>query len=330
MTRNMEVEQAVERYLKEKKQNASDSTIYNNRCALRQFLTFCEQEEIKQMAQIDAFHLSDFKLQRQEEVSDMTAYNNLSVVRVFIRWAASMDLVDSGLADSMILPDPDGTRDTKIEPETANKILTYLDKFEYATFTHVLFAVLWDTGFRLGTFRAIDLEDYHSDEQYVSINHRPETGTPLKNGNAAERQVNLHKWVCEIIDDYIQINRHSVTDDHDRNPLVTSEHGRPVNSNLRAHINALTRPCIYLGECPHDRDQSDCEAATYQYSQRCPSSVSPHPIRRSAITAWLNDGHRKELISDRMDVNTDTLDKHYDARTESEKRQLRREQFDMN
>ncbi|ERH09506.1 MAG: hypothetical protein J07HX64_01263 [halophilic archaeon J07HX64] len=43
----------------------------------------------------------------------------------------------------------------------------------------------------------------------------------------------------------------------------------------------------------------------------------------------MNDGHSKELLSDRMDVNTDTLEKHYDARTESEKRQLRREQFDM-
>lgn len=47
------------------------------------------------------------------------------------------------------------------------------------------------------------------------------------------------------------------------------------------------------------------------------------------ITAWLNDGHPKELISDRMNVGTDTLEKHYDARTGNEKRELRKEAFDM-
>jgi hypothetical protein len=35
------------------------------------------------------------------------------------------------------------------------------------------------------------------------------------------------------------------------------------------------------------------------------------------------------FIPDRMDVSTDTLDKHYDARIESSKRELRREQFNM-
>ncbi len=43
----------------------------------------------------------------------------------------------------------------------------------------------------------------------------------------------------------------------------------------------------------------------------------------------MNDGHSKELISDRMDVSVDVLDKHYDARGESEKRELRREMFEM-
>jgi hypothetical protein len=57
--------------------------------------------------------------------------------------------------------------------------------------------------------------------------------------------------------------------------------------------------------------------------------VKPHSLRRSAITYWLNEGHSKELISDRMDVLKKVLDKHYDARTESEKRELRREAFDM-
>jgi Site-specific recombinase XerD len=329
MTREMTPTEAVERYLKEKRPNVSESTLYNNSVALNRFVEFCEQEGVTRLSEIDAFHLSDFKLHRQEQVSEVTVYNNLSVLRVFVRWADSMDLVESGLAESMILPNPDDTRETKIEPETAEQILDYLDKFEYATLRHALFALLWDTGFRIGTVRAIDSGDYHPDEQYVAINHRPETDTPLKNGSSAQREVNLHSWLCEILDDYIQMTRHSVTDEHGREPLLTTQHRRPNTTNLRAHINALTRPCHYTGECPHDRNQDDCEATQYQYSQRCPSSVSPHPIRRSAITAWLNDGHSKELLSDRMDVNTDTLEKHYDARTESEKRQLRREQFDM-
>jgi site-specific recombinase XerD len=330
MTRKMTIPDAVERYLQEKRPSVSESTLYNHSSTLNRFIEFCEQEGIKQMSELDAFHLSDFRLSRQEQVSDMTVYNDLSTVRVYIKWADKMDLVESGLAESMMLPNPDGTRDTKIEPETANQILDYLDKFEYATSQHVLFALLWDTGFRIGTVRALDTDDYHPDDQYLEIHHRPETDTPLKNGQSAEREVNLHGWVCDLLDDYISMNRHNMTDDHGREPLLTTQYGRPHTTYLRAHINALTRPCHYTGECPHDRTQADCEATQRDYAQRCPSSVSPHPIRRSAITAWLNDGHSKELLSDRMDVSTDTLDKHYDARTEQEKRQLRREQFDMN
>jgi len=72
-----------------------------------------------------------------------------------------------------------------------------------------------------------------------------------------------------------------------------------------------------------------CEARSYNKAQRCPSSGAPHALRRSVITEWLNEGHRTELLSDRMDVNAKTLDKHYDARTEGEKRKLRKEAFDM-
>jgi integrase len=173
------------------------------------------------------------------------------------------------------------------------------------------------------------LDDYHPKEWYVEVHHRPDTGTPLKNKSKAEREVNLHTWVCEILDDYITIRRHDVTDEYDRRPLFTTQCGRPVNSNLRAHINSITRPCHYSGERPHDREIEECEATKMENAQQCPSSVPPHAIRRSAITAWLNEGHSKELLSDRMNVSTKTLEKHYDARTVDEKRRLRAEAFEM-
>lgn len=113
--------------------------------------------------------------------------------------------------------------------------------------------------------------------------------------------------MCDVLDDYIQMNRHGVVNDHDREPLFTTKYGRPAKLNLWEHVNNLTRPSHYTGEYPHRRDTDTCEATAWEYAQRCPSSVSPHAIHRSAITAWLNLGHRMELISDQMDVSAPNL-----------------------
>lgn len=57
--------------------------------------------------------------------------------------------------------------------------------------------------------------------------------------------------------------------------------------------------------------------------------MSPHDLRRSSVTHLLDEGNGKELVADRVDMTVKTLDKHYDKRTESEKRRLRREEFNM-
>jgi len=73
--------------------------------------------------------------------------------------------------------------------------------------------------------------------------------------------------VCDVIDDYVEMYRHDITDDHGREPLITTEQGRPVRSNIRGHINSMTRPCVYAGRCPHDRDPDSCEAAAQPGTQ---------------------------------------------------------------
>lgn len=333
MTRSMSPERAVERHLKERKPEVSASTLQNNRYALKRFVEWTDEAGLDDISELDGFHIHDFKIHRREEdgINETTLRNNLSALRVFVSWLEAMGVIDGGLSDKMQIPNPDNeARDEMIMADTAEAILDYQAKFEYGTMRHALFALLWDTGFRLGTVRALDLGDYHSEEQYIEVMHRPDEATPLKNKGEAEREVNIHRWVCEVLDDFIQFKRHDVTDDYGREPLLTTRYGRPAGTNLRQNINALTRPCHYSGECPHDRDQSECEAAgNYQRSQQCPSSIPPHAVRRSAITAWLNEGHAKELLSGRMNVGTKTLEKHYDARSESEKRELRREAFEM-
>lgn len=333
MARNIAITDAVERYLNERKADVSDSTLYNHRSQLGQFTNWCGQADDRPdtVAEIDGWLVSDFKVHRRDEegLANTTLYNQMSALRVFIRWCESRDLL-KGLSENMMMPEiEDGTRDEKMDVERGKKLLKNLRTYEYASMKHVLFALLWSTGMRVGTARALDVGDYNSDGMYLEIKHRPDEGTPLKNGLAAERELNLHEWVCVVIDDYLKGRRHDVTDDSGRQPLLTTKKGRAHRNTLRKKVTSMTRACEYKSECRYDRNIKECEATAYNAASKCPGSVSPHPLRRSAITNFLNDGHSKELISDRMDVSVDVLEKHYDARSESEKRELRREMFEM-
>jgi len=57
----------------------------------------------------------------------------------------------------------------------------------------------------------------------------------------------------------------------------------------------------------------------------CPSSVSPHAIRRGSITYHLTEDVPEKMVGDRMNVSLDVLEKHYDRRTEEEKASQRRD-----
>jgi site-specific recombinase XerD len=331
MTREMKIEAAVERYLKEKRQNVSESTLYNHSSQLKQFIEWCDASDDRpdKVGEIDPFHISDFSLDRSEDLEEVTHYNQMSMLRVFIKWCEGRKLIDN-LSEGIVMPTVENeTKDDFLEPERGSDIIEYLQKYDYACFKHALFSVLWTTGMRVGTARGIDLRDFNSNERYVEVVHRPDEETPLKNKHSAERQINLHDWVCHVLDDYIEDRRIESKDDYSRKPLFSTNHGRASRSTLRKKIRTMTRPCEFSGECPYDRRIEDCEATHYSKAADCPGSVSPHPLRRSAITNYLNEGHSKELISARVDVSVKVLEKHYDARTKDQKRELRREMFEM-
>ncbi|NUC71651.1 site-specific integrase [Haloterrigena sp. SYSU A558-1] len=331
MPRKLTPKQAAERYLKEREPNVSKSTLYNHRSLLRQWWQWCDDHGIEYVNDIDGFDVADFRLDRQVEVGEVTLYNQMTVLRTFVRWMQSRNLVQNGLADGMVVSQPeDDSRNGMIDAETADSILNYLDKYEYGTLRHVAFAMLWHTGMRLGALRSIDLDEYHPEDHYVELHHRPESDTPLKNGKDSEREVNLAIWCCDLLDDYINRKRYDVTGKHGRQPLLTTEHGRVSKSNIREHINQITRPCTYKNECPHDREITECEATSRLLAARCPSSIPPHDLRRSSVTYLLDNDHRKELVADRVDMSVKTLDKHYDQRSEAQKREQRRAEFGMN
>ena len=192
-----------------------------------------------------------------------------------------------------------------------------------------MWVVLSETGIRQSTLHAFDLDDYDAEERYIAAVNREETGTRLKNGYDGEREISISKDAARAIDGYIEANRNSVTDEHGREPLLTTRNGRLQKSTIRQYVYAWSRPCAIGRECPHDRDPDDCEAANNEArAARCPSSVTPHPIRRGYITQLLRAGVPVEVVSDRCNVSPTIIDQHYDVRSKEDKMKQRQEALD--
>jgi integrase len=252
----------------------------------------------------------------------------MDTVRVFVRWLESIDGVQQDLSTKVLSPvisAREHARGVRLEPERAEAIFAYLRKYQYASVQHVSLYLLWHTMMRIGGAHALDLRDYHSDEEYLEVRHRPKTKTPLKNKDRGERLVALSEETCELLDDWIADRRPDLDDEYGRSPLLTSRTGRLAPSTIRRYVYQWTRPCHYGQGCPHDRDLDDCIARQRHHESKCPSTVSPHAIRRGSITHALNQGVPEEVVSDRANVSSDVLEAHYDRRSEREKMEQRRE-----
>lgn len=81
--------------------------------------------------------------------------------------------------------------------------------------------------------------------------------------------------------------------------------------------------------CPHGKSKDEvaqCDAVqTASDAYKCPSSCSPHTVRRGYITHELNAGVPKQVVSDRCDVSSEVIDEHYDERSDQDKMQLRKD-----
>jgi hypothetical protein len=157
--------------------------------------------------------------------------------------------------------------------------------------------------------------------------HRPETDTPLKNKQRGERVIALTEQTVEVLESYIQYSRLPMTDDHGREPLFTTKNGRVAKSTLRTWIYAAQLPCFHSNDCPHGENIVECDYNGDRQGHQCPSTARPHSIRRGGVTKFLTDGIPETAVGDRADMSKDVLDEHYDARSDTEKAETRRQFF---
>lgn len=319
--------EAVEWYLKHREPELSTSSRENQRYRLNRFIEWAEEIGLEDMADLRPRLLARYRLHRSEQVKPVTLAGELQTLRVFLEFCASIEAAPDGLREHVQIPkldQADETRDELLESDRADDILDRLERFAYASREHVILSLLWHTGVRLGTLRAIDVDDVDLERESIRIRHRPDSGTPLKNGKAAQRLIAIGRQHVNMLDDYLAHNRPDTTDEYGREPLIATHSGRAYPGTIRNWVYSATQPCEF-GECPHDIDPADCEYRNYGQGAGCPSSRSPHGIRRGAITHHLRTGVPLEVVSDRMNASDDVLETHYDKRTERERMERRRE-----
>jgi integrase len=326
----------VNRYLERECSDLADRTLRGYQRKLQYFVQYCNKKEVVNLNEIDGRFIDDYQHWRRYESTDsslsvITMQDDMYLLRDLLQYLESIDAVTAGLSEATTIPTPDdedGVRDIELSADRAGRILEYLGKYHYASGEHVVWVLHCETGRRPGGIHSLDVDDIVTDVEnpYIDIQHRPEQGTRLKNGAKGETQVSIPNHVAEILDAYIASRRPEVTDDYGREPLLASNQGRLSRSCMRRYIYKWTRPCKITGECPHDRDIDDCEAAqSSDVASQCESSLSPYAARHGYISQRRRDGVPVELISERCDVGADILDRHYDERDEAERREMRRE-----
>jgi site-specific recombinase XerD len=332
----MTPEEGVARFLDSRSSSVRESTWQNDKTRLEHFLEWCDESDVDDLNDLTGRRLGDFVAWRRDQIAPITLQKQLSSVRMALRWWADQEAVPEGIAEKLHSPElPDGaeSRDSFLDADRAEQALDYYESFQYASRDHALLGLLWRTGMRRGAVHSLDVDDLVAEDHAVRLEHRPETGTKLKNGDAGERFVYLGPRWYRILEAYRDHpKRPSGLDDHGRRALFAkSGGGRPSPQTLSKWVIRALHPCSYTGECPHDVGEDDCDARGRDANlSACPSKVTPHDVRRGAITHHLNQNVQPETVSERMDVSLEVLYRHYDARTEREKMAVRREQLPDN
>lgn len=332
--------EAVEMFHDAMRDEHAQATQKSERFRLRAFLQFCDEKGIDNLNDLSGRDLYRFRLWRREGHGDgygpvklVTLKGQLSTVRRFLRFAADIDAVYPELYERVTLPtmqNGEDVSDSFLEPEQAVAILDHLEHAQPGSRDHIIFMLLWETGARTGAIRGLDLHDLDLDGTHPRLSgpaihfvHRPETETPLKNQEKGTRWNRISGKAASFIEDYIEYNRHDVTDDHGREPVITTEYGRPAGNTIRATLYRWTRPCWRGEGCPHDRDPDDCEATHLDHASKCPSARSPHDVRSGRVTFYRREDVPRRVVQDRLDASEDILDRHYDRRTDREQAEQR-------
>lgn len=240
--------------LEDKRESTKASYWYR----IKPFLEFLDEAGIDDLSELTTRHVTEFESVRREgDRTQQTLNNQFTTLRLFLDYCSDLNAVSEDIVESVNVPElskEDRVNTEKLITERAQRILDELEQYRYASRDHVIMLLLWRTTMRVGAVRSIDLDDLYLSEEdrerlrdqlrgkglestvvdellndvelpVVYPRHRTETGTPLKNGLAGERVINIADWVGDVFRSYIRVNRDDLVDEYERRPLLTSSKG---------------------------------------------------------------------------------------------------------
>ncbi len=321
-------EEAVEWYLNRRRNELADSSLYTHRSSLGHFIEWTDQVGMEDLNDLDGRAIQRYLTWRVEEaptsvdhLAPKSEKTQIDITRKFIEYCETIDAVRVDLHQQILpfrIKEADEVRDEMLEMDRIKDILDYLETYHYASRDHVIWALLAESGFRIGALKSLDVKDFDPADRTLRLRYRPESGTSLKNDRGSERLVGLIRdGTAEAIQAYINDQRSSATDEYGRSPLLTTRNGRIALSTIRKSVYRWSCPQAIGDECVHDGSMTSSDA------WRCENNACPHMVRAGVITHLLREDVPIDYVSDRCDVSPAVIRTHYDGRSESERMEVR-------
>lgn len=332
MTRTLSPQEASNRWIDIQRTDHAESSISTLHYRLKQFIQYCEQNEIETLQDLTAWDIDEFTAERRSELNNVSLNNQLGTLENWLEWCESRGLVAEnvvGAIDPPSVPKQEQSSDVRYAAADAVPQLQWFRQSrQNGSRKHAILEIMWHVGCRLGAVRGLDRRDYVADddrgEYYLDFRNRAESETPLKNGLDGERPVGLRPGVANVLDTYIENSRARMRDDYGRDPLFTTEYGRVAKNTVRLNCYFATAPC-WRTDCPHDKEERNCEWWNNAGISKCPSTRSPHRVRTGSVSWQLDQGVPLEVVSKRANASPDIIKKHYDKSDPLEELRNRRQ-----
>lgn len=171
-------EDAKQICLRDKEAEFAASSVKSHRYRLKHFLRWCGEEDIHNLNDLTGRKIQQYRLGRRDDgnLSITSEKTQMGTLHVFIHWTESVDAVEQNLSTkvrSASITPKQNTRDEMLVTEEVEDVLEYLVKYEYASCRHITVALMWHTTMRVSSVHALDVDDYHRNEQYIEVRHRP-------------------------------------------------------------------------------------------------------------------------------------------------------------